>query len=524
MTSASEAAPWVPVGNRWLIAFVVTLAAFMELLDTTIVNVALPHIAGSMSSSQDQATWALTSYLIANGIVLPISGFFSRLFGRKLYFSVCIIAFTACSFLCGMADSLPQLIVFRLLQGLFGGGLQPAQQSIILDTFALEERSRAFALTAVAAVIAPVIGPTLGGWITDNFTWRWVFFINVPVGIVAFVGVSSLVRDPPWARRQGRSHIDYIGLGLIALGLGCLQVVLDRGEDDDWLASPMIRVFAVLAIVGVVGAVFWLLYERRPLVNLRLLADRNFAVGSVMMFLIGFVLYSSAVLIPVLLQRYFGYDATHAGLALFPSALVVALAIVVVSRIMGHVQTRYVVAACLVELALGMLYSHNLTYAADFATFAELRVLQTVGVGVLFVPVSTLAYLTLKKENNADGAALFTMFRNVSGSIGISVATSLVTSWSQVHQAHLADHLTPFSRPTTDLLARGTRVFVDRGYTPADALHAASGWVLDQLMAQAALLAYLDVFELYAVMALAVLPLIWLFSPVKARQAMPGAE
>src|SRR5580698_1330899 len=279
-------ATWRPRGSGWLVAGAATLAPFMEILDTTIVNVSLPYIAGTLSASNDDATWTLTSYLVANGVVVPVAGWLGRLIGRKRYFLVCISMFTVCSFLCGIATSLPQLVMFRLLQGFFGGGMQPMQQSIVLDTFEPSQRGRAFSVVAIAIVFAPVIGPTLGGWITDHYTWRWIFLINVPVGVVAFLAVARLVEDPPWVLRDRArlGDVDAVGLGLIALGLGSLQFVLDRGEDYDWFGSATIRIFAVLAVVGITGAVSWLLLVEKPMVNLRALGDRNFAVGSVMIF------------------------------------------------------------------------------------------------------------------------------------------------------------------------------------------------------------------------------------------------
>ena len=299
----AEDADWKPKANPWLIALVVTLAAFMEILDTTIVNVALPHVAGALSSSNDEATWTLTSYLVANGIVLPISGFFGNRLGRKRYFLICIAMFTVCSLMCGLATSLPQLIVFRCLQGFFGGGLQPNQQAIILDTFPPEKRGMAFSITAIATIVAPVLGPVLGGWITDNYSWRWIFFINIPVGLFAFFAVTAMVEDPPWLSRVPKRSIDGIGLGLIALGLGCLQVVMDRGEDDDWFGSPFIVVMAILAAIGLIGAVTWLLNAKKPIVSLKVMGDRNFALGSFMTFGLFAILYSSAVLIPQLAQE-----------------------------------------------------------------------------------------------------------------------------------------------------------------------------------------------------------------------------
>ena len=511
--NGDDAPAWRPRANPWAIAIVVTLAAFMEVLDTTIVNVALPHIAGSMSAGQDESTWALTSYLVANGIILPVSGFFGRLLGRKRYFLICIAAFTLASLACGLADNLAELIVFRLLQGLFGGGLQPNQQSIILDTFPPEKRSRAFAVTAIATVVAPVLGPTLGGWITDSYSWRWIFFLNVPVGVIAVLAVCQLVEDPPWVKQQMRDRpkIDYVGFGLIALGLGCLQVTLDRGEDEDWLGSPFIRVFAALTVIGLVGAVLWLLYARNPIVKLRVLADRNFAAGSLMIFAMAAILYSSAVLLPQLAQRQLGYTATWAGLILSPGAVVVTILVGLVSRTLPYVQGRFVIAFGFFALGAALLYSHNLVPQIDFPTLAGMRMAQTFGLGFLFVPISTLSYVTIAEADNGDAAALNVMFRNVGGAIGIAVATSLVTTRTQVHMAYLAEHLTPLSQPYVEQLRRVGQAIVANGGD----VSAAAGRIYLTLQGQAAVLAYMDVFQYCAVMAFLAVPLCFLFSPAK---------
>ena len=518
----SDPPAWKPRHNRWAIALAVTLVAFMEILDTTIVNVALPHIAGSMSVSPDEATWTLTSYLVANGIVLPVSGWLGRVFGRKCYFLVCIGSFTACSFLCGIAGSLPQLILFRLMQGFFGGGLQPNQQSIILDTFPPEQRARAFAITAMATIVAPVLGPTLGGLITDHFSWRWIFFINLPVGLLTFFAVSALVEDPPWAN-QGERRIDGVGLGLIALGLGCLQITLDRGEDEDWLSSPFIQVFAVLTVVGLVGAVTWLLWTRRPVVDLRVLKDRNFAVGSTMIFAMAGVLYSSAVVIPQFAQIVLGYTATLAGYILSPGAVLVALFIPVVSRgLLPRVQTRLIVMFGFLSLAAALFYSSRLSPQIDFDTLVLMRMAQTFGLAFLFVPISALAYATLPKEQNADAAALYTMFRNVSGSIGISVATALVTQRTQVRMAHLVPNLTPYNQPFVDAVQQRAEALIALGRAPVEATQAATGMMFQALRQQAQVLAYSDVFLYCAVMAVLAAPLALLFSARKATGAPPG--
>ncbi len=444
---------WKPAHNPWLIALVVTLAAFMEVLDTTIVNVSLPHIAGSLSSSYDDATWTLTSYLVANGIVLTISGWLGGILGRKRYFVICVAMFTVCSFLCGIAASLPQLIVFRLLQGFFGGGLQPNQQSIILDTFPPERRSAAFGITAIATIVAPVIGPTLGGYITDNASWRWIFFLNVPVGALAVVAILALVEDPPWARKRVRG-IDYVGLSLITLGLGCLQVMMDRGEDEDWFGSAFIRLMALLAVLGILGAIFWLLSAKQPVVNLFVFGDRNFAVGSVMIGCMALILYSSAIIIPQFAQQVIGYNATLAGLILSPGGLVVICLIPLVGMALRVVQTRLIIAMGFFTMGCALVFSSHVVPQIDFRTLMLMRGAQTAGLAMLFVPISTITYATLPKELNADAAALYTMFRNVFGSIGISLATALVTSRTQTHQAYLSSNMTPLNQPYNELVAK----------------------------------------------------------------------
>jgi DHA2 family multidrug resistance protein len=511
----NEAAPgneasWKPAGNPWLIAVAVTLAAFMEVLDTTIVNVALPHIAGTLSVSYDEATWALTSYLVANSIVLPISAFFARLLGRKRYFVICIFAFTACSFLCGISENLGQLIIFRVLQGFFGGGLQPNQQSIILDTFPPAQRGRAFSLTAIATVVAPVLGPTVGGWITDSFSWRWVFFINIPVGLLTAFAVMSLVEDPPWVKKQTKVSIDYIGISLIALTFASFQIMLDRGEDADWFSSGFIQTFAALAAVGAAVAVGWLLYAAKPVVDIRVLKDRNFAVGCCAIACFAMILYGSAILIPQLAQQHLGYTATLAGLVLSPGALGIILAIPLVGLMMPHVQTRY------------LLYSRNIAADIDFRHLVWLRAAQAMPLAFLFVPASVLAYQTVPQRLQGDAAALFTMFRNVAGSVGISVSTALITSRTQSHMAYLSTHLSRSDSTFRNSLSQLTQAIQSLGATAGNATQAALGRTYQTLIAQAGLLAYTDVFLYCAMLAFAFIPFTFLFSPVKKAGGAPG--
>jgi DHA2 family multidrug resistance protein len=528
----SEAPPtratWKPSGNPWLIAVVVTSAAFMEILDTTIVNVALPHIAGTMSASVDESTWVLTSYLVANGIVLPISGWLSGVFGRKRYFMVCIAMFTIFSLLCGLAESLPQLILCRVAQGFFGGGLQPNQQAIILDTFEPSQRGRAFSLTAIATIVAPVLGPTLGGVITDNASWRWIFLLNVPIGIVAWVAVLRLVEDPPWAKaasRVGGVHIDYIGLALISLGLGCLQYVLDRGEDADWFNSSTIQIVSIFSAAGLIGAVTWLLYTDRPIVNLRALANSNFALGTIMIFVMGVILYSSSVLIPQLAQQQLGYTATLAGYLLSPGALLILFIIPVVGRILPLIQTRLIIAFGFTCLGFACLNAAHLNTQPDFYTMATLRAYQTFGVAFLFVPISTMAYATLPPALNRDAASLYTMFRNIGGSVGIAIATAMVTERGQVHMAHMAARITPYDQAFNQTVARTAAALTGSAVPPTGITAAATGQIYQTLINQSSIMAYLDLFEYCGILSFLLVPLCFMLPATRpGTRAAPAAH
>jgi DHA2 family multidrug resistance protein len=509
---AQPGAAWKPAYNPWLIAVSVTLAAFMEILDTTIVNVALPHIAGSLSASSDEATWALTSYLVANGIVLTISGWLGDLLGRKRYFLICIAMFTVCSFLCGIASSLGQLIIFRLAQGFFGGGLQPNQQSIILDTFPPARRGAAFGVTAIATVVAPVLGPTLGGYITDQASWRWIFFLNIPVGMLAVFLISVLVEDPPWVKNRRSRGIDYIGLSLITLGLGALQIMMDRGEDDGWFESSFIAWMALVAFLGILGAIGWLLIARKPIVDLAVFKDRNFAGGCIMIGAMGAILYASAVIIPQFAQQTLNYTATWAGLILSPGGIAVIILIPMVGRLMTVLQTRYIIAMGFTIMGFALLFSSTITLGIDFRTLVMMRTAQTAGLAFLFVPISTVAYMTLPRRLNGDGAALFSMFRNVFGSIGISLSTAQVVQRSQVHQTYLSQWASPFYQPYQALIATYEQALRSMGRVGAVAHGVAVGRVYQAFRLQVAVLAYSDVFYYCAIVAFIVVPFCFLLS------------
>ena len=524
---SSKGQSWKPSFNPWLIAIVVTLAAFMEILDTTIVNVALPYIAGSLSVSSDQATYALTSYLVANGIVLTISGWISDTIGRKRYFILCIGMFTVCSFLCGISQSLTQLVMFRLMQGFFGGGLQPNQQSIILDTFEPAKRGAAFGVTAVATIVAPVLGPTLGGYITDQSTWRWIFFVNIPVGTLAVFLNLILVEDPPWEKEKQKRKtrgIDYYGLGLIALGLGCMQIVMDRGEDDGWFGSPFIVTMAVIAFLGIFGAICWLLTAKKPIINLDVFKDKNFATGCILIAAMGLILYASSVIIPQFAQQELGYTAYISGLILSPGGIVVIILIPIVGVIMKYVQTRYIVMFGFALMGVALVYSSGLVPYIDYDTLVFMRSAQTAALGFLFVPISQIAYLTLPQAMRSDGAALFSMFRNVAGSIGISLSTALVTQRTQINQAHLSKWATPLHDGYNLYNQASEAALLSLGRAQSTLHDQAISHTYRTYLRQAAVLAYSNVFLYASVLAFLVVPFCLLISKKTAQGGGGGGH
>ena len=504
--------------NPWPAAIVVTVAAFMEVLDTTIVNVALPHIAGSLAVSNDNATWTLTTYLVANGIVLTISNSLSRRIGRKRYFLIAIAGFTACSLACGLSTSFVEILLFRGLQGLFGGGLQPSQQAIILDAFPPEKRGQGFALTAIATILAPVIGPAVGGYLTDQYSWHWIFLINVPIGTAAFFGVLQLVRKgrDEDRDRQSAPPFDYVGLIFITFALGCMELAADRGEDADWLGSNFIRILVVLSVCGYVFGTAYLLYVRNPAVDLRVFKDRNFALGWLSIAIMGFVVYASAVLIPQFAQQQLSYTATWAGLVLVPGAVILVMLIPVAGKVLSFVPFKYVIAVGGLALSASLIYSTDLVPYIDFFHLALLRSAQTAALALLFVPISTAAYSTIPKDLNGDAAALFSMARNVFGGVGISISTALVTEHRQSRQSHMVPHLSATNQPYEVLLQQVRQAYINAGNTPQHAQLAAPGRVFQLLRGQVAVLSYSDVFLVTAGVTLVITVAALAMSNIKA--------
>ena len=511
--------------SPWLVAIVVTLAAFMEVLDTTIVNVSLPYIAGSLAVSRDNATWSLTTYLVANGIVLTISSSLGHRLGRKKYFLISIAGFTVASLACGISTSFVELLLFRGIQGLFGGGLQPMQQAIILQTFPPEKRQQAFSITAVATIVAPVLGPLVGGYLTDTYSWHWVFLINVPVGIATVFGVMFLVESAPEEEEQKRNAppFDWWGLLFISLALGCMEVGADRGEDYDWLGSGFIRTMFALSIFGYLVGIAYLLYAKNPAVNLRVFKDRNFALSWFCIAMMGFVLYASAVVIPQFAQEQLGYNATWAGLVLAPGGVVLVCLIPVVGLTLKLMPTKYVIACGGIALAAALYYSMSLVPGNDFYHLVLFRSAQTAALSLLFVPISSAAYSTVPKELNDDAASLFSMARNVYGGVGISISTALVTEQTQVRQHHLVQNL-DVSNPNYNVLLQQIQgALVSAGTSMEDAVRQAPNQVFQLLEGQSAVLAYYDVFLVTACMSLTITAAALMMKRPKAQSGGGGA-
>ena len=515
-------APVNPI-NPWLIAVTVMLATFMEVLDTSVANVALPHIAGGLAVDVQESTWVLTSYLVSNAIVLPLSGWLSSLLGRKNVFLACVALFSMSSFLCGIAPSLGLLILFRVFQGMGGGAMQPISQAVLLESFPPEKRGLAMGVFGMGVVVAPIVGPTLGGWLSDNFSWRWIFFINLPVGMLSLFLTSLFVFDPPYLARErrGRVRIDYIGLGLICLGLGCLQVFLDKGQMKDWFASDLIVATGTIALLSLSALIVWELIAPAPVINLRLLKDRNFAMGVVAMFTLGFILYGSLLLLPVFLQQLLGYTAMLAGMVLSPGGILTLIMMPIVGALVARVQARYLIMAGLFIVAYSMFYMAGFNLQIDFWTAVQARSITGAGLAFLFVPINAAAFYYVAKEKTGQGTAIINLTRNIGGSFGIAFVTTLLARRMQMHQNLLVPRLTSLNPVYNQAAARVLAALMHRGISTSQAATGAREVIQGTLTQQSAMQAYTDVFQILGLISLVLVPFMFLVKRTKAEAGGP---
>ncbi|MGA2712341.1 MAG: DHA2 family efflux MFS transporter permease subunit [Bryobacteraceae bacterium] len=517
-------APWTPKYNPWIVALTVTLATFMEVLDTSIANVALPHIAGGLSASQDESTWVLTSYLVSNAVILPIAAWLSVLVGRKRFYMTCVTLFTISSFLCGLAPTLGILILCRVIQGLGGGGLATSEQAILADTFSLEKRGMAFAVYGMAVVLAPAIGPTLGGWITDNFSWRWIFYINVPVGILSLYLTNKIVEDPPYMETERmktlQNPIDYMGLGLIAVGIGCLQYVLDKGQEEDWFSSRKIIVFLTVSLVTLTWFVVNEWTHSNPIVDLQLLRLKNFRTAAFMMFVLGMVMFGTTVLIPQFLQVLMGYTAENAGKALSLGAVVLIFMMPIVGQLVSRVDPRRLIAFGFTVSALALYHMTSINLEIDFRTAAMYRVFQMFGMAFIFIPISTLAYMGVPRHKSNQVAGMNNLMRNLGGSIGISMLSTFLLRLGQRHQVYLVAHTSAANPLFTERIAGLTRTFTSQGIPANQATAQAYSMMSRMISGQATTLAYIDIISIMALGVLCLAPVAFLMQrPPKRAQA-----
>jgi MFS transporter, DHA2 family, multidrug resistance protein len=488
----------------------VMLATFMEVLDTSVANVALPHIAGGLSAGVDESTWVLTSYLVSNAIILPMGGWFSMLMGRKRFYMICVALFTVSSCLCGLAPTLGSLIFFRVLQGVGGGALQPVSQAILVESFPREKHGMAMAVYGMGVVVAPVIGPTLGGWITDNYSWRWIFLINIPVGVLSLLLTALLIFDPPYLVRRSLAQglkIDYVGLGLLATGLGALEVVLDEGQREDWFASHFIVAFAVITAICLVGVVWWELRQREPVIDFHILKDRNYTLATLSMLVLGFVLYGSTALLPLFLQTLVGYTALLSGLVLSPGGVVVCLCLPLVGFLMRRVEARWLVVVGVVISSAGLFAMSRFNLYVDFRTAMWSRIIQSAGMAFLFVPIAVAAFAYIPKEKTNYATGLFNLARNIGGSSGIATVTTLLARRAQYHQQILTAHLTPYDAAYRAAHAQFTQVLQQKGASLPDAAQQANGLIYGMAIRQSNMLAFSDAFWVMAVLFIAIIPM-----------------
>ena len=510
----AEHSEWKPSANPWMIAASVMTATFMVVLDSSVANVALPHIAGNLSASTDESTWVLTSYLVSNAIMLPAAGWITRRIGRKRLLMTSILVFTGASLLCGVAINMPMLIVARVLQGVGGGGMQPLAQSILLESFPRHRHGTAMAVYGVGIVVAPVIGPTLGGWITDSYSWRWIFYINLPVGMLALFMIEMFIEDPPYIRRAFHGAIDFLGFGLMALWLGTLQLLLDKGQEADWFEANWIRWMAVVSVLALAGFIFREFMCREPIVQLRILGDRNFSVGTLITGLYGFVLYGVTAMLPLFLQTLMGYPALESGLAVSPRGVGSLLSMIVVGTLVNYVDGRILLAGGFGIFGYSALLLSHVNLGISMGSVAWPNFINGFAGGFVFVPLTTMAMGMLRKDKIGNASGIYNLMRNIGGSVGIASVTTILVRGSQVHQNYLAANITD-GNPSVIAVLHGLQASFSRGGTDTYTAHQQGLGVLYGIVKQqASLLAYADNFRLLGYLALLCIPLAMLFHRV----------
>jgi DHA2 family multidrug resistance protein len=507
--------------NPWLIAVSVMFATFMEVLDTTVVNVSLPHIAGSLSVSIDEATWALTSYLVANAIILPMTGWLATMFGRKRLLMLSVVGFTAASFLCGLAPTLGSLIFFRIMQGATGGALQPLSQAVLLEAFAPQDRGKAMGFWALGIVVAPILGPVLGGWLTDNYSWRWVFYINIPVGIASIVMTKLYIFDPPYLRAESR-RVDYWGIGMLAVGIGALQFVLDKGQEEDWFSSQMITILAIVSAVTLIALVAHLLTTDDPIVDLRVFKIRSYAVGVFLMTVVGFVLYGSIVLLPIMLQTLLGYPPLQAGIAMAPRGIGSFFMMPITGMITGRLDARKLLTLGLLVGGTTLIWLSQLNLQAGYWDIFWPQLLQGVGMSLLFVPLTTISMDAIPREKMGNATSLFNLMRNIGGSIGIATTGTLLARHSQSTVATLGANVTPYNPASQTMLYQLRAGYMAAGADAATATNRAYAALFGLVQRQATMVSFVGIFQLLGVLFIALVPLVLLMKRPR-RDAPAGA-
>ena len=530
-TASTVSAPevrWRPRINPWIVAMTVTLATFMEVLDSSIANVALPHIAGGLGATQDEATWVLTAYLVANAIILPAGAYMTTFIGRKKFYMICVALFGISSALCGLAPTLPLLVFCRVLQGIGGGGLAPSEQAILADTFPPEKRGQAFAMYGLAVVCAPAIGPTLGGYITDNFNWRWIFLLNVPICLISLFLTHRIVEDPPWVKKQvaisqkGGIKLDLLGFGLLAITFGSLEFVLDKGQEDDWFSSKLITFFVLACIIAFVTMIWWELKQlregHRPILNLTLFKRRNFAISFILMFVLGFSLYGTTILIPQFVQTLLGYTAELAGMVLSPAGFMMMAMMPIVGFLVGRVDPRKLIGFGFFMLTISLINMSRLNLGLSYGELVLMRIFQASGLAFLFIPINTIAYIGVKQSESNDVSGLTNLARNIGGSCGTAFMATMLIRRTAAHETNMVRNLTT-ANPAFNARIDAMKHSFGTG---ADAAHAAQAFIYNQLHRQAAVLGYIDIIQDLSIFCACMIPLLF-FIPRPPKHASPSA-